>query len=310
MSFVFVLILIVAYYFVIRFWLSKNFSPEVDAALITALITIPVGLLTVLGTVWVSITANRKLTATTILQQRTGVRDLLVVKRLELYEELFLKTYNLVHSIGFFLVSLDPDEEKKASEYMKWLEKFYFKNILHLSFNLKLSIFTYLFTEDREIIDFGYPSRMNEAVEFYDKTSEYIDSDQFRKDIIKTFRKDKKYLDDNLEKIIEISSNVNNSGIVSELISQNWLQKHFGKDLSANEMKKGFVIKRCLGFIASYKRKNKDKVVVFEEYIYVAEVFYTLIAYIIESEVDFDVIEKDLNYLYNKEINLHHLIEK
>jgi hypothetical protein len=113
--------------------LSKNFSPEIDAAVITALVTIPLGLATLLGTVWISTVTNRKTVETAIMQQRTGLRDEVFSKKMEVYKIIFDKT-----------LALHGKKIDEYDEYTNWLEVVYKENIFYMSERIRLLVGSFL----------------------------------------------------------------------------------------------------------------------------------------------------------------------
>jgi hypothetical protein len=80
--------------------MSRNFSAEVDAAMINSIVmvymTIPVTLLTGAGTIIVTAWFNKETQKLAILSQRSFLRDKLLEKRMEIYPELRRLAFRLV----------------------------------------------------------------------------------------------------------------------------------------------------------------------------------------------------------------------
>jgi hypothetical protein len=226
------------YFFIITHWLSKNYSPEVDAAVITALVTIPLGLTTLLGTVWISIVSNRKAVETAMMQQRTAVRDQLFTKRIEIYNELLKQTLKY-HQIN---TQIEEDNIRNYETYVDWLYEFYFENVVYLSKDLRLLIQSYVTTSPfHRNASFIEPVfNLKECQNIYMKTDEYLKKHDLKWNA--------------LDLILTIHS--------IDQIPSKWFKQKLNVNIKDPSVKKDVILKRFMGFL--YEKRFKKDIHIYE----------------------------------------------
>ncbi|WP_028776231.1 hypothetical protein [Shimazuella kribbensis] len=265
------------YSFVLTFWLSKNYSPEVDAAVITALVTIPLGLATLLGTVWISVVSNRKTVETAMMQQRTTIRDQLFIKRIEVYNELLKQTWR------YYQFNQEKEENiKKYETYVNWLYEFYFENLVYLSKDIRLLIQSYVttspFSQHANFID--PVIHLRDCEEIYKKTDCFLKEHNLK---INAF-----------DIILTINS-INQ-------IPHKWFKQNLNVNIKDPSVKKDVILKRFVGFL--YDKRFKKDIHIYEGHHLWAEGIanvYIYLNYLIMQELDFKYIETDIHHLYYQE---------
>lgn len=292
----------------IRFWLSRNFSPEVDAAVITALVTIPLGLATLLGTIWISITSNRKTVETAIMQQRTTMRDQLFSKRIDLYDTLIKESLNYRQKKIKSRLTLIENYEL----YVRWLYDFFIENYVYLSKDIRFLLYAFLETslfDLGEFPDFGFREEIrnsklvyllmesyskNQKVEIGFETELNTLPKQLREDIFESMR--------------EVHWGVSNVNAI-DLFPSNWIKKFINKILrNPNTEKKDISLRRYIGFLYEkneIEKEEKDILQVTDYSIYkeTHRLFLAYLNYLIFCELDFYYLDKDIQHLYQSDFN-------
>jgi hypothetical protein len=287
LSFIFV---VAGYAFIIKWSMYQKFSAEVNAAIITALVTVPIGVFTVFGTVWITVVSIRKTVETAIMQQRTGVRDQLFTNRMEAYKKLLKQT--LIYKEKNF--GYDIGQIENVEDYTNWLYSFYLDNLIYLSDDIRFLINSFLDTSPFKLG--GTPKNYKSIIDIEESKGIY--------------RKIKKHIEDigvlevlQDEKIYGFDANELMLGIVNidviSHISIKWFKKKLNKNIESPDVKKEVILKRFVGFL--YESKDSKEILNNEYKTFHLNYFIAMdlyLNYFILSELDFKYIKNDINSLY------------
>jgi len=131
------------------FWRGGGFSGEVDAAMINSLVaifvTVPITLLTGAGTILVTAYFNLQTQKIAIQSQRSGLRDKILEKRLEVYAEINNRIRLIIEIVERRAgVEEDSIEKQDGLNAIKNLNDYLLSNQLYLSKESKVKTMSFI----------------------------------------------------------------------------------------------------------------------------------------------------------------------
>lgn len=305
----FIFVIGISYFLILLYWFSRQFSPEVDAAIINAIVTVPISLLTLIGTVGVTYyinqrliqanlksnrdliqsnqEANSDLIQASIQSSRATMRDKILENRINCYSELFRLTVKISSALGECKTDIE-----KLNEYQSLTNKL-------------LSLFEdnfYIFSQDIRTI-LGYYlvcSRIKENKEkvknlarckekYYLFVNNAIENDTNLWIHVKKMNPEMEFEDFNELKDPYFSFEL------LKVLPGYWLREYFGIYNQDDKIK--FVKNRILGYMANF---HDSEIVTFSEIYRLTTLIMGLLQNQMHKELSLEKIEDDLEDLRNR----------
>jgi hypothetical protein len=298
-------ILLVVLFFVVWKWHSSNYSPEVDAAIITAFVTVPITFLTLVGTVGVTYYFNQKMLDTTmkynqktielsIQQQRTTVRDRMLEYRLEKYQDLFKQTVKAVDALEDFLSKGNDKDNQVYNKYIQWLNNFFEDYNFYLSQNVKFIISFYL-------VSFGLKKKVDQQryINKFKVVFEKVDELLLNRDHIEQMKSEFPKLTDEIISMIRVDFLDYQS--ICLLLPPDWVKKHFEIDINNDYEEDKIILYRFMGKIF---KAREEKIVISSDFLKNFKLFSLHLQYIMFKELNMAVVDEDMRALRQSDFNV------
>ncbi|WP_028775810.1 hypothetical protein [Shimazuella kribbensis] len=296
--------LLVVLFFVLWKWNSSNYSPEVDAAIITAFVTVPITFLTLVGTVGVTYYFNQKMLDTTmkynqktielsIQQQRTTARDKLLEYRLEKYQELFRNTMNAVTDLEMFLDRTTDEYRQSYQQYIQWIDNFYVYNSFYLSQKVNFLISYFLISR-------GLKNKTNEEKDIlrFKEVYEKIDNLLADKDHINKVKTEFPKLNDEI--INEMRFDFFEFNEIFRLLTHEWVKENLDLDTKDEHDKDKLILYRFMGKVF----KSRTEIVTSTNYLNDFRLFSHHLQYIMFNELNMKAVDEDMKGLQGNQTNI------
>lgn len=283
------LIVAILLYNLLPFWLSNDFSPEVDAAILTAVVTIPLTLFSIVATVGISTIYNSKTIQLTKQQHRAGIRDIYAVKKLDAYTKLI----QLVAQTETQLYHTTDTKELKTAyrQFLQELTDFYHSNYLIVSEAVAIVVKSILYINNR------LTALENQEFVLARKVYKGLKEIHEEERVLQFVRKKEKKSPEAIQTLLKSATqDFHSFSSILSIIPPDWCKQKLGVDIPIqySEGAELFLAYRLAGYFYTDALTEKEEPNQIRKNLLL---LYKHIKLLTKSELEFKTIQRDINLL-------------